>query len=91
MRKRRLDLKMTQNEVATRLQSKADTVRNWEKNRSSPSIQYMPKIVEFLGYVPFKTQFENLGQKVRAYRHFLGLRQKDLANPLRVDADLLAI
>jgi len=76
---------MTQEEVATRLQTTADTVRNWENNRSSPAIQYMPKIIEFLGYIPFETQFEELGQKIRAYRQLLGLRQKDLARQLGVD------
>ena len=80
---------MTQNEVATRLQSTADTVRNWKKNRLSQAIQYMPKIIEFLWYVPFEMQFENLGQKIRSYRQFLGLRQKDLARRSGVDADTI--
>ncbi|UCF16678.1 MAG: transcriptional regulator [Phycisphaerales bacterium] len=76
---------MTQNEVATRLRTTADTVRNWEKNHSSPAIRYMPKIIEFLGYIPFEMQLENLGQKIRSYRQLLGLRQKDLARQLGVD------
>ena len=45
----------------------------------------MPRIVQFLGYVPFETEFENLGQKIRIYRKLMGLRQKDLARLLGID------
>jgi DNA-binding XRE family transcriptional regulator len=45
----------------------------------------IPKIIEFLGYIPFDMQFEDLWQKIYTYRQFLGLRQKDLARQIGVD------
>ena len=49
----------------------------------------MPQIIEHLEYIPFDMQFENLGQKIRAYRQLLGLRQEDLAHQLGVDPTTL--
>jgi transcriptional regulator with XRE-family HTH domain len=85
LKKKRLDLKMTQEEVAAKLQTTVCTYRGWERNQRNPSFRYMPSIIEFLGYVPFDMQFEDLGQRIRAYRQILGLRQKDLARQLGVD------
>jgi DNA-binding XRE family transcriptional regulator len=46
----------------------------------------MPRIIDFLGYILFDMQFEDPGQKICAYRQLLGLRQKDLALKIGVDA-----
>jgi transcriptional regulator with XRE-family HTH domain len=85
LRKRRLDLKMTQEELAEKLRTTVCTVRNLEKNKSSPSLVFMPKIVAFLVYVPYDTSVLDFGKQVVARRHLLGLRQKDLAQFLGVD------
>jgi len=85
LKKKRLDLQMTQKDVAAKLQTTVCTYRGWERNQRNPSFRYVPRIVKFLGYIPFDTEFENLGQKIRAYRQFMGLRQKDLARQLGVD------
>jgi transcriptional regulator with XRE-family HTH domain len=85
LKKKRLDLKMLQKEVAAKLQTTVCTYCGWERNQRNPSFRYMPKIVNFLGYIPFDTEFENLGQKICAYRQLMGLRQKDLARLLDVD------
>jgi DNA-binding XRE family transcriptional regulator len=63
--------------------------RGWERNQRNPSFRYMPRIVQFLGYIPFDTELENLGQKIRAYRQFMGLRQKDLARLLGVNPNTI--
>ncbi len=76
---------MLQNEAAAELQTTVCTYRGWERNQRNPSFRYMPGIIDFLEYIPFDTEFEDLGQKIRAYRHFMGLRQKDLARLLGVD------
>ncbi|MCL5958456.1 MAG: helix-turn-helix domain-containing protein [Chloroflexi bacterium] len=52
MRKRRLDLKLFQADVAHKLGVPECSVLNWEKNRTSPTLHFIPRIVEFLGYVP---------------------------------------
>jgi len=85
LKKKRLDLQMTQKDVAAKLQTTVCTYRGWERNQRNPSCRYMPKIIKFLGYTPFDTEFEDLGQKIRAYRKLFGLRQKDLARLLGVD------
>ncbi len=85
MKKRRLDLKMLQKEVAQRLKTTVCTYRNWERNLRNPSFRYMPRIIEFLGYVPFDIPHENLGQKICTYRQLLGLSQRELARQIGVD------
>ncbi len=46
----------------------------------------MPRIIEFLGYVPddlFKAK--SLAEKIRVHRHIHGLSQKELAKQMGVD------
>lgn len=85
MKKRRLDLKMLQEQVAKELGVTVCTYRNWEKNRSNPSLVFMPKVVQFLGYVPYDISNQDFGKQIAAKRRFLGLRQKDLARLIGVD------
>jgi transcriptional regulator with XRE-family HTH domain len=85
LRKKRLDLKMLQKEVAERFGTTVCTVRNWEKNRSNPSLPLIPKIIQFLGYVPYDTQTQGFGKKIAASRKLLGLSQKDLAQVIGID------
>ena len=52
MRKRRLDLGLLQREIAARLGVTESTVTNWELNRTSPKIRFLPSIIALLGYDP---------------------------------------
>jgi transcriptional regulator with XRE-family HTH domain len=52
LRKRRLDLGLLQREVAARLGVTESTVTNWELNRTSPKIRFLPGIIALLGYDP---------------------------------------
>jgi len=36
------------------LEKNLASILNWEKNRTYPVLEYMPRIIEFLGYVPFE-------------------------------------
>jgi len=45
LRRRRLELKPLQEDVAERLGTTPCTLRNWEKNRSSLSLAFIPKII----------------------------------------------
>jgi transcriptional regulator with XRE-family HTH domain len=85
LKKRRLDLKMLQKEIAERFGTTVCTVRNWEKNRSSPSLPFITKIIQFLGYVPYNISELNFGKEIAIKRGLLGLSQKNLAYKIGVD------
>ena len=85
LRKKWLELKMLQKEVAEKLGTTPCTIRNWEKNRSNLSLTFIPKMILFLGYTPYDTSNLDFGKKIAAKRTFLGLRQKDLAQAIGVD------
>jgi len=62
----------------------------WEHNRSSSKLHYIPKVIEFLGYVPLNTYTKTFGEKIVNYRYLLGIIQKELAKSLGVDPSSLA-
>jgi transcriptional regulator with XRE-family HTH domain len=72
--------------VAERLAVNECSVYNWEKNRSSPAIRFMPGIVEYLGYDPPSLKPTTLGEKIKKYRLTHGLSQKRLAIQLGIDS-----
>jgi len=90
LRKRRLDLALTQRDVAQRLGADEASVWNWGKNRSSPALRFVPRIIEFLGYEPDDTKPQHLGQQIVAFRQRWGLTQKALARRLGVDPSTVA-
>jgi site-specific DNA recombinase len=90
LRKRRLDLKLLQKEVAQKVGVDEATIYNWENNRSSPELHYIPKVIEFLGYVPFDGQPKTLGERIVLYRRLHGITQEVLAHSLGVDPTTLA-
>jgi DNA-binding XRE family transcriptional regulator len=55
MRRTRLDLGHRQKDVAQIIGVTTDSVTNWEKNRSSPSLLFIPRITRFLSYMPYDT------------------------------------
>jgi transcriptional regulator with XRE-family HTH domain len=88
-RKKRLDLKLLQTDVAKILGADADTVAGWEANRTKPSLPFIPKIIEFLGYVPLSILPENQGERIAFCRKLAGLSQEELAHRLRIDPGTL--
>ena len=86
IRKRRLDLKLEQDDLAKMFNANRGTIANWEQNRFEPAIEFMPKIFEFLEYIP-KDLFraETLPEKILFYRQIHGLTQKELAKQVGVD------
>ena len=43
------------------------TICNWEINRTSPQLRFIPKIITFLGYVPYDTQSGTFGKRIVAW------------------------
>jgi transcriptional regulator with XRE-family HTH domain len=52
LRKRRMDLGITQKEAARRLEVDQWTVINWERGRTRPARRALPRIARFLGSDP---------------------------------------
>jgi len=89
IRKKRLDLNLYQKDLAKAFGVKEDTILNWEKGRSNPQLRYIPKVIEFLGYIPFKTTSRSEGEGILLYRLLNGLSQKELAKKLGIDQGTL--
>ena len=61
---------------------------NWEKQRTTPGLPYMPRIIEFLGYNPI-AQPASFSEQLRRFRRGQGLSQESFAKMLRVDPGTL--
>jgi transcriptional regulator with XRE-family HTH domain len=84
IRKRRLDLALTQKQVAERLGVNPWTVLNWEKGHTEPPIESIPSIVRFLGYDPFPGP-RNIAERLLAKRREMGWSIKAAARKFGVD------
>lgn len=49
LRQKRLDLNLSQPQVANIINVTPDTTTNWEFNRNEPTLTYIPRIISFLG------------------------------------------
>jgi transcriptional regulator with XRE-family HTH domain len=84
IRKRRLDLKLFQAQVADRIGVDETTITNWEGNTTSPAIRHFPAILGFLGFDPTPAA-HSFPERLAAARKRLGLSQLKLAEKLSVD------
>jgi DNA-binding XRE family transcriptional regulator len=85
LRKKRLDLNLSQPQVAKIINVTTDSITNWELNRGTPNLTLIPKIISFLGYTP--TFNENL---IKQYRIQNGISQKEFARILKIDPTTLS-
>lgn len=85
-----MELGITQSRLAERLGAQTDTVRNWERGRSGPTLRYRSAILEFLGYDPAPDEPTTLGEKLRKYRMHRGITQKELARQVGIDPTTLS-
>src|SRR5258706_14052955 len=86
IRKRRVELKLTQEAAALQLEVSTDTVTFWESRRFQPKIHNVPKIIKFLGYNPYPIEKAILGARVKYYRLMHGLSHKKFGILFQVDA-----
>ena len=89
VRKRRLELRLSQLEVARLLGVNECTVNNWERWRTEPTLRVLPGIIDFLGYRPDLDSAGTLGERMKAYRRTKGFSRKALARQLGIDPDTL--
>ena len=85
IKKKRIDLNLFQKDVAELIGVQTDSIVNWELNRFTPQVHQLPKIIEFLGYVPFGITGDTFSSKVKAFRKKRGLSQRKLATLWGVD------
>ena len=85
IKNRRLQLKLTQADVAKVFDICEDSMTGWENGRSKPQIQFYPKIISFLGYNPFSVDTSTLGGRIKYYRIIHGLSQEDFAKKIGVN------
>ncbi|PKN52828.1 MAG: transcriptional regulator [Deltaproteobacteria bacterium HGW-Deltaproteobacteria-13] len=86
MRKNRLDKKLLQREVGRQFGVEKDTITNWEINRTFPSLSHIPKIIKFIGYIPWEVSAQN----IKLCRKTMGISQKSLAKQIGVDPSTLS-
>lgn len=72
-----MDLKLLQKDVAKICGVTEDCITNWEKNRNTPQIQFFPRIIDFLGYMPFEVDLTTLSGKLKAHSYINGLSQNN--------------
>ena len=84
LKKRRLELKLTQKEAAVELGVNSWTILNWEKSHTEPPIATIPAIVRFLGYDPFPEP-KTLPEHLLAKRRTMGWSTEQAARKIGVD------
>ena len=60
------------------------TICNWERQRTTPALPFIPRIIQFLGYAPYYPGAP-LGNRLRAVRQAFGITQRGVAKLLGVD------
>ena len=62
--------------------SSSSAYRDWEDKKDIQiSVKYYPEITAFLGYCPVE-KYTTMGEKLKLYRKYAGLSQRDLAKKL---------
>jgi monooxygenase len=77
--------KLLQRDVAVRMGVSVETIGRWEKNRTTPPIEFMPAIMAFLGYDP-SPEPATLADRMRTYRRRFGLSINEAAHRAGVHA-----
>ncbi len=89
MKKRRHELGLFQKHVAKALGVDLSTVTNWEKNRTTPTLWTLSKIIEFLGYDPSVDNPSTMGGRLLRFRKCRGMSQKEFAMRIGIDPTTL--
>jgi transcriptional regulator with XRE-family HTH domain len=89
LRKRRLDLGLSQRLIAKQMGVNPGTVVNWECNATSVALNLIPGVLRFLSYTPLPPG-QSLPERLKVYRRTQGLSQKKLAGRLGVNESTVA-
>jgi len=89
LKNKRLELGLLQKDVARILDVCEDSISYWENNRNGSQVVHYPKIIEFLGYIPFDVDASTLGGQIKLYRYLHGLSRKEFGALIPVDASTI--
>ncbi|MBI5431909.1 MAG: helix-turn-helix transcriptional regulator [Planctomycetes bacterium] len=84
VRRRRLDLGLSQRAMAGELRVHPATILNWERGKTEPGARMLARIIKVLGYHP-RLVGSDLPSRIRAAREIRGLTQEQLAEDLGLD------
>jgi len=87
IRKRRLELGLTQKEVGEFFGVSEETIYNWESGKKQPDLKLMPKVIKFLGYIPFEPEGDDLISRLKFYKLVNGLTVEELAEKISKHPD----
>jgi DNA-binding XRE family transcriptional regulator len=85
IKKKRLDHKLLQKDVALMVGVTEESIMHWETGRYPPQLQFYPGIIKFLGYNPFAVETETLAQKIKNYRFLNGVSHRKMGKLVGVD------
>jgi transcriptional regulator with XRE-family HTH domain len=88
LRKKRLDLNLRQKDLACIFNATDEAINYWENNLRYPSVQFLAKIIQFIGYCPYEVTLP-IANKLVIWRNFNGLSQKQMAILIGIDASTL--
>jgi transcriptional regulator with XRE-family HTH domain len=89
LRKKRLDLGLTQEEIAPKIKASKASIASWEMNRYEPEVPYIPRIVSFLEYFPYLPTC-SFAAWLRQCRECNGYSQERLASMMGSDESTVA-
>lgn len=84
LRKKRLDEGLLIKDLAEILGVQVESVSHWENNRLSPQLRFIPRIIHFLGYIPYDMKDKTVGEQMLICQSILGETHEDLAKRLGV-------
>lgn len=84
IKRRRLELRLLQRDVAGQIGVHHESVKNWERGVLKPMIRHLPRIIEFLGYNP-EPKPKPVAERIVHIRRQLGMTQEAMAKALAID------
>jgi transcriptional regulator with XRE-family HTH domain len=82
-----MDLGLYQREVAVKIGVSEASIHNWERG-IEPELIHIPKILDFLGYVPFKCPEDPIG-RLKHFKLIHGLSYQRLGKVMGRDPEQL--
>jgi transcriptional regulator with XRE-family HTH domain len=90
IKKKRIDSGLLQKDVANVLNVCQNSIISWELGKTVPALKFIPRIIDFLGYLPFSERDGiSLGEQLTIYRQIHGISQVEIAKQLQVNPDTL--